>query len=475
MSYLPSENELRAYFSAHKEEMLSDLFSLVRIPSVRAEGVEGMPFGKECYKALVCARLLFEREGFQTREGGDGSYALAFLGEENIGESVGIFTHTDVVPAADGWLYTEPFLPVLRDGCAIGRGIEDNKAGVILALWTLKYLKEKEIALHRPLTVFLGAAEESGMEDLLAFKKENDMPAISLVPDSGYPVCYGEKGIARAHMTAKKSFRDVLALTGGEAFNVVLDRAQMTLRYDEALFASLSSLTAASSRVAVQKTDDGILLCATGVAAHASTPEGSVNAARVLFSLLSGCEALSLSDREILSSAASILSTTNGSSAALDLPEKDFSPLTMTNGIVALVDGKLTFSLDIRYGTAVTAEALEDKLSACAEKNGFSLSIHENKRGFLQPKDGAVVEQILAACTSYSGVRPEPFTMGGGTYCRYLDNAYSVGTFVPYIPDPFAAPKGHGGAHQADEHLPVDAFLENAALFTDILIRLSDI
>lgn len=464
---------LRAYFISHREEIVSDLFALARIPSVREQGVPGMPFGKNCYKALACAQALFLREGFQTRMDEKGRYALAFYGEEDISKSVGVFAHTDVVPVGDGWLFTSPFSPLMYQGCAVGRGVEDNKAGVVLALWSLKYFKEHGVSLSRPITVFLGSAEESGMEDIEAFVRQESIPFVSAVPDGAYPVCYGEKGIAHAYMTAKSPFRDILDVKGGSAFNVVLDAIALTLACTEERARGISQYVGSYGDVQMQKEGETLVLKAQGISAHASMPEGSKNAAFVLFDILKDCPFLCAEDRSILASAAEILKTTDGSIASLDKEEKDFSPLTMANGIVSLDEGRLALSLDIRYGTAVGKEELEEKLRVCAETHGFFLRIEENSEGFINDKDGDALCAILDACEAFSGARPEPFTMGGGTYCRHLKNAYSVGTAVPYVDDPFKAPDGHGGAHQADEHLPIDAFLENIALFTDILARLS--
>ncbi len=69
--------------------------------------------------------------------------------------------------------------------------------------------------------------------------------------------------------------------------------------------------------------------------------------------------------------------------------------------------------------------------------------------------------------------QPRTLGHGGGTYARYLPNAYSVATFVLYVADPYKAPTGHGGAHQADEHLPIDAFLAACALTADTVMALS--
>lgn len=466
---------LRKYFLSHQKEIIADLFGLVRIPSVKAAGVPGMPFGKNCYKALSYASALFAREGIDVDIEKEGRYAIAFLGEKSIASSVGVFAHTDVVPAGEGWLYTEPFSPIVHDGCAIGRGVEDNKAGVVLALWALKYIKENGIALARPITVFLGANEESGMEDIEAFVKQEGVPFVSLVPDSEYPVCYGEKGIAHAYMTAKVPFTDILEIRGGSAFNVVLDNVSLTLALREERAKELIRALAPLKDIETEWENSSLVIKAKGISAHASMPEGSKNAAYVLFRALSSVSALCEGDREILKQAAYILEKTDGSVASLNRQEESFSPLTMANGIVRTEKGKLAFSLDIRYGESVGERELEERLAACANEHGFSLAMEENKQGFINDKNGRALSVILDACERFSGTRPEPFLMGGGTYCRYLSNAYSVGTTVPYVADSYNAPRGHGGAHQCDEHLPLDAFFENLALFTEMLCQLSDI
>ena len=53
------------------------------------------------------------------------------------------------------------------------------------------------------------------------------------------------------------------------------------------------------------------------------------------------------------------------------------------------------------------------------------------------------------------------FYMGGGTYARYLKNAYSVGLQAGYIKNDIPdLPAGHGSAHQADEILRIKQFME---------------
>ena len=464
-----SIKELRAYFAAHKEDMLSDLFSLSRIPSILSEAQEGAPFGKACAEALEAARALFRREGFETELSADGSYALAYFGGRDIGKSVGIFAHTDVVPVGEDWMYTAPFTPILKDGCAIGRGVEDNKAGVVEALYVLKLFREKGITPARPITVFLGSNEETGMADIEAFRREREMPYVSIVPDGGYPFAYGEKGIARFYFTAETPFTAISDFSGGDALNVVLDKAVACLT-DARLAHEVAAVAEGNERV----TAEGKRVTATGIAAHASTPAGSVNAARELALALSACPSLPDGDRAALKNMAYLLSDTDGTVMGIKKSDPHFSPLTVANGVVRCVDGRLSFSLDIRYGTAIDSEEMVRTLAATAEEYGFSLKTLENKAGFLLPLGSPFDKTILDVCERHSGERPTPFLMGGGTYARYLDNAYSMATSVPYVADPYVCPaEGHGGARQADEHLPIDAFLAACALVTDTVLALA--
>lgn len=468
--------DLKNYVALHKKEILADLFSLARIPSVRSEAKEGAPFGEGCKAALEASLKLFKDAGFKGEISADNTYALAFYGGEEIEKSVGIFAHTDVVPAGDGWTLTEPFEPKLCDGYAVGRGVSDNKAGVVIALWLLKYLKEKNISLKRPITVFLGSSEEKEMVDIHSYRKDHPSPYVSLVPDSGYPVCYGEKGIARFWFDAKEAFDVSLTVEGGTAPNVVLGKVTAKL-CGESIVPSetLNALLAKHPSVSAKFENGVLFLEATGVSAHASAPQSSVNAGWVLFSFLTEWDALSAHDRATLCRAKELLSVYDGSQADIAGSDGAFTPLTMTNGIISTEGGKLSLCFDVRYPTHITPEELEKKAKASAERNGCDLRMMSNREGFLNPIDSPAMIAILDTCEAYTGSRPKPFLMGGGTYARELTNAYSTATFVPYISDPFGPCGGRGGAHQADEHLPIDAFLETIALSAEMVAKLSDL
>ena len=126
-------NQVEQYISDHRTEILEDLKTLVRFPSVSREGADGLPFGKECARVLDKALEMAKEKGFQVNNH-DYWYGTAFLGsEQNDKGLIGIFSHLDVVEAGDGWIY-DPFEPTEVDGFLIGRGAGDNKSGAVIGM-----------------------------------------------------------------------------------------------------------------------------------------------------------------------------------------------------------------------------------------------------------------------------------------------------------------------------------------------------
>ena len=70
---------------------------------------------------------------------------------------------------------------------------DENKGGVVAGLYAIMALRELGVPLKSRLTLFLGTDEETGMDDVQLFAKEEKMPDFSLVPDVEYPVCHGGK------------------------------------------------------------------------------------------------------------------------------------------------------------------------------------------------------------------------------------------------------------------------------------------
>ncbi len=118
----------------------ADLESLVRLPSVSADGpnADGM---------VACARqveALFAAEGLVTRRLEVPGGPPAILAEHPApagARTVLLYAHYDVQPAGDPALWSvAPFEPSERDGRLYGRGASDDKAGIAIHLGVIRAL-----------------------------------------------------------------------------------------------------------------------------------------------------------------------------------------------------------------------------------------------------------------------------------------------------------------------------------------------
>lgn len=433
------------YLQNHRDEIVADLMALCRIPSISQSNKDGLPFGKDVDDVLTAAAALFEKHGFPIEVKHASGYAISVL--EGQGPGIGLFGHADVVPVNDDWVKTTPFAPVEEDGILYARGISDNKAGVIASLYALSALKAAGVTPKSRVSIFVGGSEETGMKDIRTFVAQEVMPAVSLVPDSGFPVSIGEKGIMRMDCRSIAPLQDVVKLDGGQAYNVVLDHVDVALK-------------------------NGQQFSFEGLTAHAASPAGSVNAALKAAEALCAMD-ICQQDKKILGSMQEILSNDYGEPLHI-ASTGAFGQLTCVNGITRVEpDGHLMFTLDIRYGSEVDSVEIARILSQRLEHFGFTANIMMDDPGFLLDESGEPLKIVLDACRQIGGVpEAQPFKMSGGTYARYLKNAYALSHSIPTGKKPTDLPAGHGGAHQSDEYLVVNGLLGGIAVIASIIVQL---
>ena len=433
--------KVRAYIQAHRQEMVEDLSELVWFPSVAKHGEDGLPFGKAVDDALVAATRIYRKYGLPMEVSEDRKYALAVL--EGEGDGIGVFAHADVVPVNDDWIKTKPFEPLEENGVLYGRGVQDNKCAIVSMLYAIRALQAAGVTLKSRITLYVGGCEEAGMQDMMAFVERERMPAVSVVPDGSFPVGIGEKGILRVFCRSKDALTDVVKLEGGKAFNTVLDHVEVALC-------------------------SGETFTVDGVPAHASRPKSGVNAGgKAVQQLLDRvCEG----DKKILAAYAHAIEDVFGGNLNI-ASEGDFGKLTCANGIARLEEGHLVFTLDIRYGTELDSAECENRLRAALADLGFTMEIKEHKHGFQRDPDAPELQILLDICrTLFDRPEAKPIRMGGGTYARWLKNAWSIDAAPGSGPE--GLPKGHGGVHQSDEALRIDTFLKGAETLALALARL---
>lgn len=467
------DKHIKQWIEENRDRIMNEWIEISKAPAIKGEAEENAPFGKECAKALNECADLFKRHGFETKVYNQSGYALSSLGSGK--KTIGLFGHSDVVPAGDGWLYTKPFEPIIKDGTLIGRGVWDNKSGIMAALCAMEIIRSYDIPIRSQVLAFIGSEEETGMSDIMAFVKEQPMPDASLILDAEFPCSIGEKGIYHFMAHCGKRTSDILNFSGGEAFNIVLDKATVTLKNSEKLKKELAEKIGDSTAFSLKTEGDKLILTAKGVAKHASEPDGSVNAAYLISALLCELTTITDTDREIMNQVKTALSCPFGTSMGLDHDDIRFGKLTFVNGMVSMSDGHISLSFDTRYGSTLEPEVLEKRVNDSFGQLGWSVSPVDNKKGFSIPDNSpipAILEEIYNTVT---GLEEKSFRLGGGTYARLLENAFSVGTCTtrknrkrPFM----TMPPGHGGAHQCDEMIDIEGFFDAVRIITHYIINI---
>lgn len=187
----------------YQSDLTAFLRDLVCIPSVNGRNPE----------APVAARIMDE-----ARKLGLDSRLVALQPERpNVlvsygagADSFAMIGHMDTVAEGDwaGWS-SPPFDAAIKEGCLIGRGSADNKAGIVCGLYTLALMRDlKLIDPARQQVVVAGVVdEESGACSPLGVRHLLDCGAIkargAIYAYTSDIVCIGHRGLVRLEIKAK--------------------------------------------------------------------------------------------------------------------------------------------------------------------------------------------------------------------------------------------------------------------------------
>ena len=448
---------LEAYLASEWEGVVTDIATLVEIPSTEdlPAAAPGAPYGPGPQAALSAALALARRLGFEPHnDDGYVGYADVFAGGAEAPadaprKQLGIIGHVDVVPAGPGWT-VEPFAVTRREGWLLGRGVIDDKGPLVVAMHAVRFLQQwgaahPADALPFDVRVIIGCNEETGMQDVVAYRARHADPAFLFTPDAEFPVGYGEKGIYHAELLSAPIGADeagLLELAGGSAVNAVPGEAKALVR------------------------EVGRMM-ATGKTAHASTPdEGESAILRLVAGLLEGpaTAALAAPERAFLELIARLTCAFDGRGAGIACADADFGPLTMVGGVIRLepvaageagaagaaASGvhRIVQTIDIRYPTCITAAEITERLGSAAAAAGASLRVERVEEPYLTSSDNPEIGALLDAYAAVTGdTERGGFTMGGGTYARKFSRAASFGPEMPWL----AQPAWVGGMHGPDE------------------------
>ena len=472
---LEYDKKIDCWFDNHKEEMVEDIIRLSRIPSVSEPDEEIKPFGKECRRVLDEAFAIAREHGFVTE---NYEYYVGAVSEKKTDakNTIGFWNHLDVVPAGEGW-EKDPYEPFVKEGYLIGRGVRDNKGPAVAMMYLMQCVRELHIPFNHELCLYLGTNEEKQMADIEYFTSHYEAPALSVIADTGFPVCYGEKGILEGNLVSKEKFSSkVCELSGGQASNMIPDRAWAVLECTEK--EALHIQYKLPEKLVASYRDGKIKIEAEGTSRHSAFPHGSTNAILVLSLFLKEAEILEERDRNLFAFLANACEGYLGENQNIASEDEISGQTTCAGTVLRMKDKKAQLTLNIRYCITADAEKMIQNLCGYADTQKAVWEVYNNSKPNYFPKEHPAVKLLTDYYNEATGQDTKAFVMGGGTYARKLPNAFAYGiSGVPFTKEEterkaqlFAA--GHGGAHEPDEALHLRTYFEAAKIFTKAIMRL---
>ena len=472
---LAADRAAADYFDA----VVDTLADLVAFRTVIENGVPN-PRNPEfvrlkAYMADAAARLGLDFE--------DHGAALV-LGIGRSPDRLGLLTHADVRPADAAAWKTDPF-KLDRDsepGRLLGRGVEDDKAAVAAALYSLKALGDEGLPTRRRVELIVSLHEESDWTPFREFLAGWAPPPLNVALDALYPVVTGEFGAGAIRVTLRDEAPAVsrrgpwlASFTGGGYLSQVPGFAEAVVAgADERLAEALERKAAEAEAGWFEIDRDGgaIRIRSHGVAAHSSAPWTGRNAITQLAAVLGRHPWPPTAAGTMVRFIDDLVGAGHHAERFGDLAyaHEVMGRLTLTLATLTVADGGgLVAALNIRRPAGRTAREVEKTVRAALDgwrrRTGLSPDWTTDIGDPYYVESAPHVPVLLDVFRHYTGrPAPGPISVGGGTQARLLPNGVNFG---PAMPDePYTG-------HSDHEFMTVDRLRLNLRMYTAALVELA--
>lgn len=455
--------KMKEYIYSNRERLLSMIYELVAVQSVKGAPSEGAPFGIGPRAALDKMIGICRREGFRTRLCYD-VVGTADLGPEDGEPALGILCHLDVVPAEgqEGW-NTDPFKMIEKDGVIYGRGVIDDKGPTAAVFLAMKCIQTLGIPLKRSVRLIFGTDEENGSGDLDIYLGKEKLPGNVFTPDAAFPIINIEKGMMRSRFVGSCKGGNVKSFHGGSIPNAVPDSARCVITgIDPAAVkdAISADMTGAGFKVTENGTET-IIEC-RGVSAHASTPESGVNAVTALLSLLCRLPLSAGPQRDMLQGLITSFpfGETDGFKAGLRRSDEKSGALTLVFSIFDMENGKCGGCIDVRFPTCMTLAEVEEAERAALAKANCKLKDYMGDEPHIVDENSEFVQKLLEVYERVEGEKGRCIAIGGGTYVHNVPGGVA-----------FGVERGDTDYHMhgANEFITVEELLKDALIYAEAI------
>lgn len=450
----------------YKDDVIKSIQGAIQIKSVMEEAKEGMPFGEGPAKALNYFVELGKDMGFEVINY-DNYVATIEFGEGE--EVLGILGHVDVVPEGEGWDYP-PYSGALVDGRIYGRGTLDDKGPSTICLYAMKAIKESGVKLNKRVRMILGANEESGskcMEHYFGTLKM-PQPTLAFTPDSNFPVTFAEKGIVRVRLKNNYSTLANVSLSGGNAFNSVPERCELTIPVDylEGVAESLVAYNESREyKIECEEKNGNYHINSYGKSAHASKPYLGYNSVSALFEFLREVKVKNEEFRLLVEFFNTCIKMDiDGESLGVNFEDEESGKLTLNIGKTTLKDGILEICIDIRCPVKVENKKVIEIIKERASKF-MEVELAGDTAPLYVAKDSFLVSTLMNVYKDVTGdVESQPIAIGGGTYARSVTNGVAFGALLSSQVD---------NMHQKNEYLEVDKIDTLLKIYVEAIYQLA--
>ncbi|WP_447892244.1 dipeptidase [Pseudomonas marginalis] len=472
---------------------LDTLRELVEIPTFN---VDGMPQYKNPEFIRIAAKIqaLAKTFNLNFRNVDNRVYEISLEG--NGDEVVGIHAHADVVPVTpENWVLKDgtrldPFKVTLIGDRMYGRGTEDDKNGIVVAMYAMKVIKEEKLPLARNFKLLVDTTEETSGNAIPYYFERNPTPQYNLALDGGYPVVIAEKGYGTVMATFPRrkgegQGAEIIAMTGGMATNQIPSASVATLISDTPaeLAASLQKAGTEYAKrnggdfeVTAKVVGKEVKLTVTGVSAHSSEPESGINPVSRMLELIHSIDGKIALKHNHITDAARYASDNwgldyLGGKLGVGFSDDFMGPLTTSLTFVGLDDKAFKLAVNLRVPKGKSPEKLKaeisDKLSAWDKQTkvnvDFTYSVAEP---MYRNPEGEWVKALLAVASENLGMEHKFGTSAGATSVHELPNGVQFG---------LARPEVKYTGHTDNEFKTVDQFLLDLQIVTEMMGRIGQL
>ena len=469
---------------------LETLRELVEIPTFQKEGV-AQHDNPEFIKIAEKIKNLAESFNLKFRNVDNRVYEISLDGSGD--EVVGIHAHADVVPVTpENWVLKDgtkldPFKVTLIGDRMYGRGTEDDKNGIVVAMYAMKVIKEEQLPLARNFKLLVDTTEETSGDAIPYYFERNPTPPYNLALDGGYPVVIAEKGYGTImatfpRRTGEGKGAEIIAMTGGKATNQIPSASVATLLSDKPaeLAASLQEAgtqyaerNGGDFQVSAKVVGKQVQLTVTGVSAHSSEPESGVNPVARMLELIHSVDGkIALKHNHITDAARYAADNWGldylGGKLGVGFADDFMGPLTTSLTYVGNDNKAFKLAVNLRVPKGKSPETLKteiaDKLSAWSKSSKtavtFDYSIAEP---MYRNPEGEWVKALLAVATENLGMPHKFGTSAGATSVHELPNGVQFGLAMPDV-------KYTG--HNDNEFKTVEQFMLDLQVVSEMVARI---